>query len=1244
MDSLNEWAVQDAKFSEIAARYCPQKKQKKEPAIMEFHVSRQSRDRYGFNAALFQLSGNVLFTNFSNARAFAQKINQQRNLVNAPEQAARAGEINAMGLIDEILHIVVDLYRQQIRPQVMEQALAWLKMRVGAAEVEQTLLAFATEFPPLAVYQGELTPEAYSQGSTEGVPNEQILLEEMLMLWLENKNPAYAAYQELFDDASLQANSAYPHVIAELYQYFETQPKFGPEKLNLVDLLRSPAVAVPHSLFGQLEYIRDRWAELLGSRLGKLLRRLLNSLDLIREEQTQHGFFGPGPVAIPVYDAQTRALEAENFSPDRAWMPQAVIIAKNTYVWLDQLSQQYQRRITHLGDIPDEELEKLARWGFNGLWLIGLWERSRASAHIKQMMGNPEAIASAYSLFDYRIADDLGGDDAYQKLHEKAARFGIRLASDMVPNHMGIDSPWVTEHPEWFLSLDYPPYPSYTFDGPNLSAADDAEIYLEDHYYSRSDAAVVFKEVDRRNGQVRYIYHGNDGTTMPWNDTAQLNYLMPEVREAVIQTILAVARRFPIIRFDAAMTLAKQHYQRLWFPTPGTGGAIPSRAEHGLTKEQFDQALPVEFWREVVDRVAKEAPDTLLLAEAFWMMEGFFVRTLGMHRVYNSAFMNMLRDEENAKYRILIKNTLEFDPEILKRYVNFMNNPDERTAVDQFGKGDKYFGICGLMSTMPGLPMFGHGQVEGFAEKYGMEFKRPYWNEQPDPDLVERHRREIFPLLHRRALFAGVENFLLYDFFTQEGGVNEDVFAYSNGQGVERGLVVYNNKFNDTAGWVRTSVGFSVKTADGGREIIQRTLGEGLNLHADADTYCIYRDVSTDLEYIRPSRELVENGLFMTLHAYEFHALVDIHEVVDDEAGSYRRIYDYLAGRGVPSVENALQELFLQAVLGPARQLLNPGYLRFLIDARLQSKQDVLPAHLIDEAHQKLEGLLNGIQALTGHAQNRDRLQQELALNLRLALALPSLTEQYPMPGSAKYAQAAGYLRSGLGEEDWANWAVILSWVYLHSLGALTGAEHPDEVTAGWVSEWLFDRVLDESVHTLAPQTTVDVSRLVRILIEQQNWFDQAVAVRKSPASILETWLSNNDIQIFLHIHRFNEVLWFDKDSFETLIWWMTSLAVMGSATNSGFGASLLIERLLAAYKLARTWLKAEEQSEYQVAKLLEALDPQAAEKTTRSETPEKVGRTEEDRKAGRPEAAAKSETAAEKAAAEKADQTQKMK
>ena len=139
----------------------------------------------------------------------------------------------------------------------------------------------------------------------------------------------------------------------------------------------------------------------------------------------------------------------------------------------------------------------------------------------------------------------------------------------------------------------------------------------------------------------RYVYHGNDGTSFPWNDTAQIDYLSAAAREQVIQTILHVARLFPVIRFDAAMTLAKRHIERLWFPIPGSGGAIPSRAEYSMSKADFDAAMPEEFWREVVDRVAREVPGTLLLAEAFWLMEGYFVRTLGMHRVYNLSLIHI---------------------------------------------------------------------------------------------------------------------------------------------------------------------------------------------------------------------------------------------------------------------------------------------------------------------------------------------------------------------------------------------------------------------------------------------------------------------------------------------------------------------------------------------------------------------------------------------------------------------------
>ena len=101
--------------------------------------------------------------------------------------------------------------------------------------------------------------------------------------------------------------------------------------------------------------------------------------------------------------------------------------------------------------------------------------------------------------------------------------------------------------------------------------------------------------------------------------------------------------------------------------------------------------------------------------------------------------------------------------------------------------------------------MIGHGQVEGYGEKYGMEFRRPLWDETPDPGLIERHEREIFPLMRQRPLFAGVEHFLLYDFFTPDGSVNEDVYAYSNRLGDERALVLYHNAFADTRGWVRTA-------------------------------------------------------------------------------------------------------------------------------------------------------------------------------------------------------------------------------------------------------------------------------------------------------------------------------------------------------------------------------------------------------------------------------------------------------
>ncbi len=69
-------------------------------------------------------------------------------------------------------------------------------------------------------------------------------------------------------------------------------------------------------------------------------------------------------------------------------MPNVVLIAKSTYVWLEQLSKKYRRHIHRLDQIPDEELQLLASRGITGLWLIGLWERSIASRTIKRLRGH----------------------------------------------------------------------------------------------------------------------------------------------------------------------------------------------------------------------------------------------------------------------------------------------------------------------------------------------------------------------------------------------------------------------------------------------------------------------------------------------------------------------------------------------------------------------------------------------------------------------------------------------------------------------------------------------------------------------------------------------------------------------------------------------------------------------------------------------------------------------------------------
>jgi glycosidase len=1178
----------------------------KKKFVFEFHISGSARKKYKFDDLLFAFNGNVIIANFPAARQLAKKINDKR-----PSTAAvRTGQLNAMGLIDEIYHFILREYENKKNINVFPRALHALQAELGKENFRNALLKFVEEFPPADVYRNNKNAEEYLDGSTDGRSHMAVTLEEMLLLHIANFNPANAPFKELFDDTNLVKLSPYKELMTGMEKFFQNEIPIGSENLPLFDFLRLPIITNPLSLEEQLKYIQLKWKDILPE---KFLSRILSSMDLIKEDIRFDSFGGGGaPTIAPSYkskisgdiftlgksgfnyaaDSLDSYAEPERFTEDAGWMPRVVLLAKNVFVWLDQLSKQYGRSIHRLDEIPDEVLDTLQRWNFTGLWLIGLWERSMASQKIKQWTGNPEAVPSAYSLYDYVIAYDLGGEDAFQNLNERCKQRGIRLSSDMVPNHMGIESKWVIEHPDYFIQAEYPPFPNYKFTGADLSDDPRVQIRIEDGYWNRSDAAVVFQRIENSTGEVKYFYHGNDGTSMPWNDTAQLNLLKAEVREAVIQTIFHVARKTSIIRFDAAMTLAKKHFQRLWYPQPGTGGDIPSRADYALTRAEFDSFFPNEFWREVVDRINAEMPDTLLLAEAFWLMEGYFVRTLGMHRVYNSAFMHMLMKEENDKYRDAITNTLEYNPEILKRYVNFMSNPDEETAIKQFGTDDKYFGVCMLMVTLPGLPMFAHGQIEGYTEKYGMEYRRAYYNEWPNEWLVRRHEAEIFPLTGKRYLFSQVKDFWFYDFIDGSGNCNENVFAYSNTARGERAVIFYNNKFDETAGRIRFSTGKAVHTIHGDdREVKYTDLADALYINSSDGVYYIFREHRTKLEYIRSGREIKEQGLYVELKAFKYEIFLDFTEVRDTN-GDYSSLESFLGGRGVPSLTETMLEIKLAPVYDLFGHMFDSKILENLSELSVTQEDAKRVEDNIKFMTNRFNLFLNLVIKHMEIKGNSEPVINAFSAGLR---SLQSLNKSFIEP---KFWQIKPLqtLMLNLDKNYPQNSLIYLIMTALYNLGKIESEENFNTRSlqifdklnlASPLMKILrrFGRSEDELVCDLY---------MIRLLIKFGKGLilqtpDDEVHEQDANIRLFKELLLDPDALELLHVNEYQGIKYYSKENLEDLISWIYTINVMLAFRESDINSQNdeLKKRITALYNFSNDLKVMSAASKYQLDLLL---------------------------------------------------------
>jgi hypothetical protein len=511
-----------------------------------------------------------------------------------------------------------------------------------------------------------------------------------------------------------------------------------------------------------------------------------------------------------------------------------------------------------------------------------------------------------------------------------------------------------------------------------------------------------------------------------------------------------------------------------------------------------------------------------------------------------------------------------------------------------------------------------------------MEFRRAYWDEQPDGYLVERHEREIFPLLRRRYLFAGVANFLLYDLFAPDGRVNEDVFAYSNRVGDERVLVVYHNRYAEARGWIRTSVAYAIKAGPGDENLSrsgeakvleQKSLGEGLGLHDDGDVFTIFRDHVTGLEYIRNSRELGERGLYVELSAYKCHVFLDFRQVRDNEWHQYAHLAAYLDGRGVPSIEEALKEVFLQPVHRPFRELVNVHSFRRLMDARVTGAREQLDPELAHEIERKTAHLLREIGQLApgdgGEAAMAvDAIASQVGQELEVILHLPVWgTHFHPCSaggceGAAEYLRAGpsttdqrsvlragpsttdqrSALRAGLGDDP-VTWGTLLGWLFTHALGKVVDGVDFEQVSRTWIDAWLLGKIiagalqdlgLDEGAAWYAVET-------IKVLTSHQRWFQVRSPVEQQAHGVIESWMKDDDVRRILQVNRYQGVLWFNKEAFERLLWWMLLLAAVAMDVEPLRPQAE--EEFRMAHDVVGVLLEAARESGYQVEALLELVE-----------------------------------------------------
>jgi len=406
-----------------------------------------------------------------------------------------------------------------------------------------------------------------------------------------------------------------------------------------------------------------------------------------------------------------------------------------------------------------------------------------------------------------------------------------------------------------------------------------------------------------------------------------------------------------------------------------------------------------------------------------------------------------------------------------------------------------------------------------------------------------------------------------------------------------------------------------VKGADGEKTLVQKTIADGLDIPNRADMYVIFRDAAHNLEYLRNCAEVHKQGLYTELHAYQVHVFVNFHLIQDNEWGHYGQLAAHLHGRGVPSIEEALRELFLEPLHAPLRMLISAPAFRWLAETRFAAPEDL--TRVLDQVEAKMLDLLEAAKTSSQGEGDAEAIAQEVREKLATILALASLVElptteeaaevtESEITASAKVESSAevrlrplrmvlgaeSAIAEGLESDDPAVLGTLLGWLFLHPLGKIMDAENYTAITAIWMDEWLLGKVFAGALQDagLEADDAQRAASAIKILLSYRTWLDAAVTGGGDSAyEMLRTMLQERPIQAHLGVNRFEGIVWFNKEALEQLLWWVLLLATVEALSKPDSAAATAAEDIARVYNLVRRVLEAQAVSEYQVAKLLEA-------------------------------------------------------